>query len=113
MSSVNQSHSIGAVSTAQWKELSVAPYGNTVTLPYSNPPVIIGGSDKGKIKAYEVTKYSWRKVDSLTGARYCVGVGLINHSTIIVIGGTSGSGVEGAKASSLTTEEIGNIVPNQ
>ena len=118
MSSLNRS---GAVST-QWKKLSKTPYGNTATVPYSNPPVIIGGISHvnqdvvttSDITIYDTTKNSWRKVDSLKSARDCVGVGLINRSTIIVIGGTSGGiGIEAAKASSLTTVEIGNIVPNQ
>jgi len=119
MSSLKQSSSTVAVSTTQWKEMSVASCYFTVTVPYSNPPVIIGGGDiKGvctsDINLYEATKNLWKKVDSLTSARDCVGVALINQSTIIVIGGTSGgSGVEAAEASSLTTVEIGNIVPNQ
>jgi len=118
MSSLNQLPSIGAVSTTQWKEMSAAPYWNTVTVPYSNPPVIIGGSVKGictsDISLYDETKKSWIKMDTLTSAKSHVGVGLIKYSTIIVIGGASGGyGVEGVKASSLTTVEIGNIVPNQ
>jgi len=118
MSSLNQSPSTGAVTT-HWKELSAAPYYNTITVPYSNPPVIIGGSDakgvcKSDISLYDAAKNLWRKVDSLTSARYCVGVGLIGYNTIIIIGGTSGgSDFRAAKASSLTTVEIGNIVPNQ
>jgi len=119
MSSLNQSSSTGAVFTSQWKEMSAAPYWDTITVPYSNPPVIIGGSDvkfvcTSDISLYDATQNSWRKVDSLTSARNNVGVGLLNQSTIIVIGGSSGgTGVEGARASSLTTVEIGNIVPNQ
>jgi len=47
----------------------------------------------------------------IISARSYVGVGLINHSAIVVIGGARGGyGVEGVKESSL---EIGNIVPNQ
>ena len=108
--------STGAVLT-QWKELSHATHYNTATVPYSNPPVIIGGSIKGvstsDIKLYDASKNSWSKVDSLTSARDNVGIGLLNNNTIIVIGGTSGGvDVEGAKASSLTTVEIGNIVVN-
>jgi len=122
MSSLNQSPSTSVVSTTQWKELSSAPYYETVTVLYSNPPLIIGGIShvsqgsvvRSDIRAYEVTKNLWKKVESLTSARNDVGVGLINHSTIIVIGGASGGGsIEGAKASSLTTVEIGIIVPNQ
>jgi len=119
MSSLSQSLSVDAVSS-QWKEMSAASYWNTVTLPYSNPPLIIGGSNRNAtiptsaISLYDATKSSWKKVDSLMSARMNVGVGLINHSTIIVIGGASGGGsVEGAMASSLTTVDIGNIVPNQ
>ena len=103
----------------QWKMMSPAPYYNTTTVPYSDPPVIIGGSDiKGvptcDITLYDSTKNSWRKVDSLTSARNNVGVALLNSNSIFVIGGCSGgSDVEGAMACSLTIVEIGNIVVNQ
>ena len=118
ISSLDQPLSTGAV-TRQWQELSAATDWNTVTVPYSNPPVIISGSDvndvcTSDVSLYDSSKNLWRKVDSLTSARDCVGVALLNSNTIIVIGGTSGGvGVEAAMASSLTTVEIGNIVPNQ
>ena len=117
ISSLDQPLSTGAV-TRQWKELSSTIHWSTASVPYSNPPVIIGGSIKGvptsDVSLYDSSKNSWRKVDSLTSARKSVGVAMLNSSTIIVIGGSSGgSGVEGAMASSLTTVEIGNIVPNQ
>jgi len=122
MSSLNQSTSTGAVSTAQWKKMSAAPYWNTVTVPYSNPPVIIGGSSHANqgsvatcdISIYNASKNLWRKMNLLTSARKHIGVDFINHNAIIIIGGASGGvGAEGVKASSLTTVEIGNIVPNQ
>ena len=103
----------------QWKIMSSAPHFNTTTVPCSNPPVIIGGSDvKGvttcDITLYDSSKNSWSKVDSLTSARKNVGVALVNKNSIIVIGGCSGGvGAERAMASSLTTVEIGNIVLNQ
>ena len=103
----------------QWKMMSPAPYYDTATVPYSNPPVIIGGDDIKDVPTCDITLYdssknSWSKVDSLTSARSSVGVVLLNNNTIIVIGGTSGGvDVEGAKACSLTTVEIGNIVVNQ
>ena len=117
ISSLDQPLSTGAV-TRQWKKLSSTTHWNTATVHYSNPPVIIGGSIKGVptsgVSLYDSSKNSWRKVDSLTSARYCVGVSLLNDHTVIAIGGcSSGGGVEGAKASSLTTVEIGNIVLNQ
>ena len=102
----------------KWKMLSYAQYYFTATVPYSNPPVIIGGSVKGvatcDITLYDSSRNSWRKVDSLTSARDSVGVALLNNNSIIIIGGCNGGvGVEGAMASSLTTVEIGNIVPKQ
>ena len=115
--SPRQPPSHGAI-LIQWKELSAATHYNTTTIPYSNPPVIIGGSKDGAttsdVSLYDIHNNSWRKIDSITSARDCVGVALINFNTIIVIGGTSdGKGVEGAEAHSLTKVEIGTIVPNQ
>ena len=121
ISSLDQPLFTGAV-TGQWKKLSPAAHYDTTTVPYSNPPVIIGGhgpSNQGSVPTsdvslYDSSKNSWRMVDSLTSARISVGVALLNNNSIIVIGGTSGGvGVEAAMASSLTTVEIGNIVPNQ
>jgi len=103
--------------TSHWEEMSLAPYYETVTVPYSNPPLLIGGDVKGvptsDISLYDTSKKSWLKVDSLTTARSCVGVATINSNTLIIVGGTSGGdGVEGALASSLTIVEIGHIVCN-
>ena len=105
----------------KWKKMLHATHYDTVIVPYSNPPLIIGGHGHAihgsihtsDITLYDVSKNSWRKVDSLTSARSNVGVALINGHTIIAIGGTTiGGGIEAAKASSLTTVEIGNIVVN-
>ena len=116
--SFDQSLSPGAV-PVQWKKLSPAIHWGTTTIPYSNPAVIIGGRNQSgvptsDVSLYDTHKNSWRKVDSLTSARDSVGIALLNSHTIIVVGGTSGGeGVEGAKASSLNTVEIGTIIPNQ
>ena len=119
ISSLDQPLSTGAI-TGQWKELSPAAHWGTITVSYSNPPVIIGGNScdgatpTSDVSLYDSSKNSWRKVDSLTSARDCVGVALLNNNSIVVIGGcSSGRNVEAGKASSLTTVEIGNIVPNQ
>ena len=116
ISSLDQPLSTGAV-TRQWKKLSSPTHWVTATVPYSNPPVIIGGDVKGvptsDVSLYDSSNNSWRKVDSLTSARIDPGVSLINNNAIIVIGGNTKGGVEAARASSLTTVEIGNIVPNQ
>ena len=119
ISSLGQPLSTGAV-TRQWKQLSSPIHWSTATVPYSNPPVIIGGSSRDAtiptydVSLYDSSKNSWRKVDSLTSARNCVGISLLNNHSVIVIGGCSGGkGVKASLASSLTTVEIGNIVPNQ
>ena len=118
MFSFDQSLSSGAV-PVQWKKLSAATHWDTVTIPYSNPPVIIGGDDKSgvptsDVSLYDIHKNSWRKVDSLTSARKNIGVSLINSNTIIAIGGnTQGGSPEAARSSCLTIVEIGTIVPNQ
>ena len=118
ISSLDQPLSTAAV-TRQWQKLSSSTHWMTTTVPYSNPPVIIGGSVSGgvctsDVSLYDSSKNSWRKVDSLTSSKKSVGVEIINDTTIIVIGGNSGGvGNEAAKACSLTTVEIGNIVPNQ
>ena len=122
MSSLDQPLSTGAV-TSQWKELSPAPHWKTVTVPYSNPAVIIGGhshSSQGSaptsnVSIYDSSNNSWRKVDSLTSARSNAGISLINSNIVIIIGGcTKGvGGVEAAMSSSLTLVEIGNIAANQ
>ena len=117
MSSLDQPLFTGAV-TSQWKKLSPAPHYNTVTIPYSNPPVIMGGDVEAvptsDVSVYDSSSNSWRKMDSLTSARSHAGVSLINHNTMIIIGGnTKGGSIKTARASSLTLVEIGNIVANQ
>lgn len=121
ISSVNQPTSAGAaVSCKKWKELSAPPHWRVATVPYTSPPVIIGGNshvEQGGVRTSDITifntsKNSWRKVGSLTSPRNSIGVALLNNKTIIVIGGSSnGVDIEAAKASSLTTVEIGKIVP--
>ena len=121
ISSLDQPLSTAAV-TRQWEVLPAAAYWYTATVLYSNPPVIIGGkshANQGGIPTSDVSLYDsyknlWKKVDSLTTARGTIGVSLINNNTIIIMGGnTRGGSSEAARASSLTTVEIGNIVPNQ
>ena len=100
-----------------WKHLPNAPYYFTATVPYSNPPLIIGGDAKNVPTAdicfLDISKSSWVKVDSLNIARKQVGVAAINSTTIIVIGGSvKGGSSEANKQSSLPTVEIGYILPN-
>ena len=114
ISSLDQPLSTGT----KWKKMLHATHYGTVTVPYSNPPLIIGGRDVNSVATADISLYDpledlWIKVDSLTSERQHVGVALLNSSSIIVIGGAgSGVDIEAAKASSLTTVEIGNIVVN-
>ena len=96
-----------------WKKLKPATHYNTAIVPYSNPPLIIGGETFNKctslIKVYNVITDSWKIVDYLTKARDSAGVACLNENTIIIIGGTSG-GTANAE-NTLTTVQIGCIVP--
>ena len=109
----NQVASLNQVAS-QWKELSPATHWDTVTVPCSNPPLIIGGDDDTStsvICMYNTEKKLWLQVDSLSSARCNVGVASINSNTIIVIGGTTGGvGFEANMASSLSIVEIGHVV---
>ena len=105
-----------------WNKLPHATHYFAATIPYSNPPVIIGGNNHSKqggaptsdVSLYDIHNNSWMKVDSITSARTNIGMTLVNSNTIIVIGGcTKGGGTVAAMASSLTKVEIGTIVPNQ
>jgi len=100
---------------SHWEQLSSAPHYDTVTVPYSNPPLIIGGSVKGvptsDISLYDTSKRSWIPVDYLTTARKSVGVATINSNAIIIVGGTGGGvGIEEAMSSSLPIVEIGHCM---
>ena len=97
-----------------WKKLSPATHYSTAIIPYSNPPVILGGETSeftctSDIKVYSTITDSWKTVDYLTKARDSAGVAYINENTIIVIGGTSGGSVN--VINSLTTVQIGCVVP--
>lgn len=101
----------------QWQKFSSAPYFFTTIVPNSSPPIIVGGSSDKDVTSdvvlYDISKDLWRKVDSLTTARKHVGLGLLNDTTMILVGGnTRVGGTDMAKLSSLDTVEIGCIVPN-
>jgi len=117
VASITSSSSSSDRVASQWQELSSAPHYNTVTVPYSNPPLIIGGNVKGvptsDISLYDISKNLWIPVDTLTTARSNVGVATINSNSIIVVGGISGGDcVEAALSSSLPIVEIGHIMHN-
>ena len=78
-----------------WNQLPDAPHHDTALLPYSHPPVIIGGHDTHYIPTSDVailnvTRKTWHRVSSLSSARSYVAVVPISMETILVVGGTMG-----------------------
>lgn len=105
-------------SFTRWKEFPYPAHWETTTVPYSNPPVIIGGRGSGHgisdVNLYDTSINFWRKVGSLTSPRNSVGIALLNINTVIVIGGCmDGTTIESSKATSLSTVEIGRTMPKQ
>ena len=96
-----------------WKRLNAATHYNTTVIPYSNPPVTVGGENHSRctsvIKIYNTSVDSWIGVGYLTSARDTVGIAYINEYTIMVLGGTSGGSANAENW--LNTVEIGHIIP--
>ena len=102
------------VQSDNWNELQDTPHYNTALLPYSYPPVIIGGSIQGvptaDVAILDITKKSWYKVASLSTTKSYVAVVPVSHDSILIIGGTKGGdGVEANRASCVTTVEKGTV----
>ena len=103
------------IQTAHWTKLPPTPHYYTAIIPNSCPPVIIGGDDIQDvttvgIRVLDVPNKSWKKIASLTTARYSTAVVPINHDAILVIGGcTHGIGPKEAMAHSITRVEKGTV----
>ena len=75
--------------------------------------ITVATNHNNNVITYTYTNHS-KIVDSLTSARDCAGVALLDNHTRIVSGGSSGGeGVKAHLASSLSIAEIGTIIPNQ
>lgn len=101
---------------SQWKELPYPAHWETTIVPYSDPPVIIGGREsRGAVPdicLYNKSINFWKRVGLLTSPRNSVAIALLNINTIIVVGGcTDGSTINTSKATSVSTVEIGTVVP--
>ena len=99
----------------QWMELPSAPHYNTITIPNTHPPVILGGSIQGvptsDIAMLDESSEEWIEVSSLSSPRNCIAVVPIDNETILILGGcTGGQSVAGAKAHSTTTVEKGRAI---
>ena len=103
----------------QWMELPSAPHYETITIPNSHPPVIMGGNDLQDVLTSDVAMLDestnkWNTVSSLSSPRFNVAVVPIDSDTILVLGGcTGGEDVAGAKAHSITTVEKGRATLTQ
>ena len=100
--------------TADWTKLPPAPHYGTAIIPNCSPPVIIGGNIQYvptvDIRVLDVSNNSWKKIASLTTARAYTAVVLINHDSILVIGGiTDGRSPKKAKAHSISRVEKGSV----
>ena len=98
----------------KWTELCHTPYWNTVIVPNTSPPVIIGGHDnQGKavnnISLYDDSSNSWRTVSSLPISATVTTVATINNVIIVARGCTDYSNMETATATSFTSVVLGQL----
>ena len=115
ISSIAQPHTPTRGMEVHWSQLPDAPHYDTALLPYSHPPVIIGGHDTqyiptSDVAILDVTRKTWHRESFLSSARSYVSVVPISTEAILVIGGTMGGrGIEANQASSVTTVEKGTV----
>lgn len=100
--------------TDNWVKLCSAPHHDTGLVPYTNPPVIVGGNSRGiataDISVYSPSEDCWKTCASLSSPRINVAVtGVYNDSIIVIGGNTRGRTVDCAMESTLTTVELGKL----
>ena len=118
IASIDQQHNSDA--PTKWTEVIAADHFYTALVPSSSPPVVVGGrdhSDKGAMPTGDIKMYDssnkylkpWKKIGSLSFARFDVAVAAVYDNAIIIIGGCTkgGKGVTNAKSSSVTVVELG------
>ena len=106
--------SIDTPTKCKWTEITATDHWNTVLVPSSSPPVVVGGdvsyrdTATADIKMYVNSNKSWKKIGSLSSGRSRVAVVAVYNNAIIVIGGyTKGRSMANAKSSSVTIVELG------
>ena len=103
----------------QWMKLPSAPHYNTITIPNSHPPVIMGGHDLQYVPTSDVamlddSRNKWKRIASLSNPRAYLSAVPIDSDTIFVLGGTKGGqGAAANRASSVTTVEKGIVTLTQ
>jgi len=104
---------------AKWIELASAPHCDTIAIPNSYPPVVMGGRSIQDVPTSDIamlddSSKKWKRVSSLSSPRYSTAIIPIDSNTILVLGGsTGGEDVAGAKAHSITTAEKGRATLKQ
>ena len=112
--SISQKHNETDTPQAKWTKLTAIDHWCVALVPSSSPPVVVGGMNRtgtiptADIKMYDNFSKSWKKIGSLSSARFDVAVAAVYNNAIIVIGGcTKGGSMANAKSSSLTVVELG------
>ena len=105
-----------SASAKPWKKLHSPPRARTTMVPYTFPPMIVGGNDDSfnsvvDISVYDVDTNTWSLVDMLKTPRaYCI-VAAVDDNAIIVIGGChKAQNLTTCKASAIQVVEIGQAV---
>ena len=99
-------------SAHKWTEVTATDHFGIALVPYSSPPVVVGGEDKtgtiltADIKMYDKSKKSWKKIGSISSARSSVAVAMLTayNNAMIVFGGYTKAN---AKSSILTVVQLG------
>ena len=93
-----------------WTELTSADHFYTAIVPSLSPLVVVGGRARtvdggvaptADIKVYDNLSKSWKKIGSLSSARWRVAVAVVYDNAIVVAGGSN------AESSNLTLMELG------
>ena len=112
--SIEEQHKVTSSTSSRWTELTESIHHFTVLVPNSSPPVVVGGwnhNDKtptADIKMYDNSDHSWKKVGSLSSAKFIAGVAAVDNNAVIIIGGCTRGGVmDDRKSSSLAVVELG------
>ena len=104
-----------------WKKLHSPPRARMTVVPYTFPPMIVGGNENSfssvvvvDVNVYNFNTDSWNLVDVLktpSYRAYCI-VAAVDDNAIIVIGGChKAQNLTTCKASAIKTVEIGQVVP--
>ena len=108
---------INSPSAKVWRKLYSPPRARTTVLPYTFPPLIVGGNDNNfngvvDVSIYNPSTDTWSLVDMLKTPRAYSIVVAVDDNAIIVIGGChEARNLTTCKASAIKMVEIGQVVP--